>query len=256
MAQPGHREPAVLKISACLKNCCKSLQVTDITLPYDITNNPNGWNAPNVSPDQAVSASLVITLPNGTTISADPTALLAIIQAQDGNSSFSIGSFFPTGTVFPDGILHIVYTVEFITLNISTPVDHYTLTTSIDVPNDCNVSCCVDKMFAKLPHEMCDTCNYQEFMSNALAAEALLMSLRCNASCGNTGQYNKILEQLQKLCQWANCNCGGNVNPNQTHSSHHYGGQGHPHPHVTLGIPVGPGFWLGIDYMGWGWQGT
>jgi hypothetical protein len=171
--------------------------ISDITGAYDVTTNPTGWGTPNASHTDIVLASLEVTTPTGVVFTSDPALLLATITGAT-TDPFELDVFLPTGTTFVDGIYHIVYTV-------STSTDSYL--TTIDIAMDCLVSCCVDKMFAELPNKMCDSCNYMEFLENALQAEALLKAFRCASSCGDSVKANAILASLQTICNWADCQC-------------------------------------------------
>jgi hypothetical protein len=164
-------------------------------MAYDVALNTTGWGAPNITHADITSAEIEITYPNGTVVTQDVTATVAASITDP----FDLYIFSPIGTTFPDGIYHITYTLIDSGL--------VTYTTSVDISNDCAVSCCVDKMFAELPNKMCDTCNYTDFLNNALQAEALLRAYRCACSCGDTTKANAILESLQTICNWADCNC-------------------------------------------------
>ena len=183
------------KITACTLNCCQLLKVRDVTMAYDVVLNATGWGNPNIEHTDVASAILTVELPNGTILTEDVTAIISAAQIDP----VDLHIFSPTGTTFPDGIYNIAYVI------IDNNGDTYT--TNIYTAIEGTVACCVDKMFAQLPNKMCDTCNYTEFLNNALQAEALLRAYRCASSCGDTTKANGILEALQTICNWADCNC-------------------------------------------------
>ena len=210
-------------ISCCTLDCCKYLKVSDVTGAYNAVSNLGGWGTPNLDLTAVTDASLTIIYPDGSTDIIDSTDAVRypVLMTNITTASafpFELYTFVPlTGTTFPDGVTEIDYMV-------TDGTDVYT--TSIYSSSDCNISCCVDNMFAQLPSKMCNNCDYDIFVQNALQARALLKAYRCNCCCGNWGNAMSILVQLQKLCDWADCNCGQtNSHPHHHHHNHH------PHHH-------------------------
>ena len=125
----------VPKISARTLNCCQLLQVKDITMAYDVSLNPTGWGSPNIEHSDVVSATVAITYPNGTKVTEDVS-----VAFQVGTDPFDLCSLSPVGATFPDGVYLVEYTIF-------DGADTYY--TSVQISMDCNVSCCVDKMFSR-----------------------------------------------------------------------------------------------------------
>ena len=220
----------VLKVTGCTSDCCKYLKVSDTTGAYNAISNLGGWGSVNPSPSQVTAASLVLTYPDGVTTDSitatDPRYGAFLLNIQTAVTyPFTLYTFTPVSplTGFPDGIYHIQYSDTCYVMMV-----HTTYNTDTYIMSDCEVSCCVDQMFAKLPHKMCDTCTDEAYIKNALEARALLKAYRCNCSCGNAQQANSILMQIQRLCAWADCACGG--------TSHHHHG---PHQPPFIYNPTG-----------------
>jgi hypothetical protein len=170
------------------------MKIVDTSGEYDETLNPTGWGTPNAELEDVSSAILEITYPNGTTVEQDVTDTV-----REEGTFPDLYILNPIGTTFPDGIYSILYTVVMENTTV------YTATSYISI--DCTIACCVEKMFAELPNKMCDTCNYTEYVDNALLAEALLLAYRSACSCGDSTKANSLLVSLQKICDWSDCSC-------------------------------------------------
>lgn len=194
------------KVSGCTLDCCKYFRVSDVTGQYHVTTNPGGWGTPNIDPSGVTDVVLTLLYPDGVTSdvidSTDTTRYATLMANITGATTFPFELYVFTslsGTSFPDGI----YTI---TLTYTATATTYTANSYM--LSDCLVACCVDNMFAQLPNKMCDTCNYTEFLNNALLAKALLTALRASASCADSTKTDAILKSLQKICAWADCACG------------------------------------------------
>lgn len=63
-----------LKISACFKEKCTKLEVSDITGSYNGSTNPTGWGGSNLHLSNVDTATLTITPPSGSAVNYDVTA--------------------------------------------------------------------------------------------------------------------------------------------------------------------------------------
>lgn len=177
-------------LSVCSQNECTEFVFTDITGNYSV-GNPGGWNSLNKSASDVTVATVLITFPNGTTQTID---LLADIPDP------IVGSFeYPAVTAYTtDGIYSFLYTIT---------VDGETFTHSSYKLFLCKVKCCIDKLWAEVPAKMCSECEIEAYVSRVLFAQGLYQSLISMGACAQTTAITKVLTQLQKLCNFEDCNC-------------------------------------------------
>lgn len=183
------------RLSICTTGRCGLMTITETTgvatAPGD---DSSRWGDTVVAAD-VVSASITIGYPNGTEDVYDVTSSLPNPVV----GSFSYGTFSPVnGSYFVDGKYTITYTINTAT---------ETFTNNIITFLICQISCCVDSMFKTLPNKMCETCDYDAYLTNALKMEALLKSLRSAINSGLIPTADALLTQLQALCDWNECNC-------------------------------------------------
>ena len=199
--------------TACLKDCCSSLIITDISgLRAGATKvlpNPTsgafdtGWDSSDtdaIDPLLVEAATLYITYP-GTTTAVEAivaATFLAAVQAIDVTiPSYPTYTVSPTSSTFPDGQYIITMTIVH---------GGTTYTKSITTLFYCGVQCCVNTMWAALPAKACG-CDYDEWLDKCLKAEGLLIALRASAGCGNTAAITSILETLTEICDYVDCGC-------------------------------------------------
>lgn len=181
-------------ITATLNNKCKTLTVTDATGVHDAVTNTGGWEGSNVSGGAITSASISITYADGSTQNVD--VLSEIPNPVTG--SFSFNSITLNG--YKDGITTITYDLSDGSQDWS--VDLSQLWT-------CNVRACIDKMWVNVACQTCQgNCDLGSIVDDANLAEGLFKALCSGAACcDSSGCVDKILESLQQLCSWDNCNC-------------------------------------------------
>jgi len=187
-------------ITACLKNNCKVLQVTDSTDIYNATSNPKGWeDASTLLGANVSTAYLYITYPDDITYSqtVDVTSQIATVVT----GTFVFNDIFPTGTSFDDGYYEILYEIT----DTSSNVYSYKL----KVYFSCNARCCINKMWNEYASKLCGDCGCEakDLRDHALEAEAFYDALNSCASCLNTTTRDNILTMINRLCDSNDCNC-------------------------------------------------
>ena len=189
------------KITACLKNSCSTLSVTDTTGMYDVTNNPSGWPIGYVN--TSISAATLTIFINGVSVK-----VVDLINPTNQFPATITGTFtFPdidlTG-IYTDGIITVVYSV---TDNASgTPIDLATY--DFEALYTCQARACIDKMWAEIACKSCSgSCELTDLIDDANLAEGLLRGLESGAVCCDAACINKILAAINQLCNWNNCNC-------------------------------------------------
>lgn len=178
-------------ISACLKNKCSDISITDTTGVYDVTTNPGGY--PN--PAGVTAASLTITLPDGTIMA--PVDVLSQIPADPITGSFTFNDISVPG--YTDGVMTILYEVTD-----ASGTHPYTFTALFT----CKSRACVDNMWADVACKTCSgSCDLASIIDDANLAEGLLRGLESGAICCDGPCIDKILSSLTRLCNWNDCNC-------------------------------------------------
>lgn len=181
-------------ITACLKNSCTTLSVTDTTGVYNATTNPGGWGSQNTGGADVAKATITIILPNGSEQEEDVTD--QIPDPVTGTFDFTD----ITLDAYVDGIMTIVYTVTN-----SAGRDR---TYKYEVLFVCQTRACVDNMWAEVACESCGGgCDLSSKIDDANLAEGLLKGLEASSVCCDAACINKILASIAQLCNWNNCNC-------------------------------------------------
>jgi hypothetical protein len=180
-------------ISACLKNKCSDISITDTTGVYNVTDNPGGYGTPNDEGSEVISAILDITLPDGSVVTEDVTS--QIPDTVTGDIEFNDISI-PNYT---DGVISILYTV-----NAASGTYTYTYTALFT----CKARACVDNMWADVACRTCSgSCDLADIIDDANLAEGLLRGLESGAVCCDNACITKILNSITRLCNWNDCNC-------------------------------------------------
>lgn len=179
-------------LSICYKNSGTEVSISDITDIYHVTTNPTGWNHPNPDANNVLAATILITFPNGETQEVDvvseiPDPVTGTFTYSDITLDYAI-----------DGVYSFYYTL--VTEEGTFYYKIYKLFLG-------RVKCCIDKLWAQVPTKMCSECETEEFINRVLFAQGLYNSLLAMGGCGHTTTINKLLTQIQKLCNFENCNC-------------------------------------------------
>lgn len=183
------------RLSICTTGRCGIMTITETTGVATTPGDNSSMWGDTVTAADVVSASITIEYPNGTEDVYDVTS--SIPNPVVG--SFSFGSFSPVnGSYFVDGKYTITYTITTATETFTNDIITYLI---------CQISCCVDSMFKTLPNKMCEMCDYDTYLANALKMEALLKALRSAINSGLIVTADALLVQLQGLCDWDECNC-------------------------------------------------
>lgn len=184
------------KICVTVKNNCSGFSISDITEEYNSKTNIGGWGSPNITTSDIVEA---------------------VIRIDDGYESheYDVIDSIPstvTGeyelTLIEDTFVDGEYTVTYLITDDNGL--EYSCTKKVYIT--CNVRCCVDKMWLSYISELGGSdcgcgCSGKITLNDILFAEALYKSLTRAAGCLNNATRDKILSQLQKICQYSNCNC-------------------------------------------------
>lgn len=180
------------KIKSCLVSC-NSISIYDITGFYNVTTNPNGWLSPNLLKSFTGTATLKIVTPQGNTIETDVKQVIA-------------DSIFPQYLLYtytPDSLLDGIYKIY---LTLIDTVNNVTYKASSEIAIYCNVECCVKKLAAEVADDLCNGCSSEKTEKFNLANE-LYESLKSVSECLGEKEFNKLLSQLEKICNSTNCGC-------------------------------------------------
>lgn len=179
--------------SACLQDNCGKLIISEEAGVYHATNNTSGFGTPNIQGSDITEAIITVTWPSGADEDYDVTS--QIPSTVTGTIEFNA-----IEGDFPDGIYSIKTTY-------TTSSQVYTKT--IKVLMLCHACCCVDKMWAKLPEKYYSLSDEQYAIEtrNVMLASSLLSSLKGAGSCNKQSLVDDMLERIQRLCDFQNCNC-------------------------------------------------
>ena len=189
-------------ISVCLKNKCKSLQITDITGVYNVSTNPTGWeDVATVLGSEVQSAIVDITFPDGSTQQVDVTS--QIPAPITGDFVFTLVP--PTaGGVFPDGEYKIVYTI--VTTVGATNPGTYTYNTCVFF--FCNIECFVSKQWAETAQILCGcNCDAELVLKQTQLIEGMFVAMKSAAACSQIDVATALLAKLTNLSTFNSCNC-------------------------------------------------
>lgn len=209
-----------LKISACQPNDCSKLQFWDSTGVYDVSTNPGGYGAPNITTALVTSATINVYPPTYTVpiiFSFLMTAgTITSITRTDGNgvstsvlSSFS--NVFPfdvnnkitftsallglgTDVNLESGDWYIQYIVNTASLSYNTSADFWLF---------CTAECCVEKMKLKITPGNCG-CEDDSWGNKYRQAKTYLEAAQYAATWGLKDQAQLSLDEANKICG-SNC---------------------------------------------------
>lgn len=192
----------ILKSTVTEGNGGKSLYFSDLTNIYDVSLNPGGWGAPNLTIGAVTQTHIKVTLPDSVTIIdiLNPVGIPTTnITLKYEITAAILGS---TTTYIPDGLYTIEYTVtDGITLY-TTGVKYYLFT--------CNLECCISKLWLKVADDCICSCDNSTNINNALYAESILFGTKAYAAEGNTTEVANLISKLNQICNYSNSDCGCN----------------------------------------------
>lgn len=181
-------------LTACIQDNCGKVEFVDTTGVYHASNNPYGWGSPNMQGSGVVTATITFqdTTNNGTATTYN--VLSQIPATVSGNITYNLYTY-----DFEDGIYQITYTL--------TGTDNVTKTIKILVL--CNSRCCIDQMWAKI-NEYRNTKTseaFDKYIYSVLKAEALYEGIRASGGCLQLDAAEDILDMIDTLCDFTDCNC-------------------------------------------------
>jgi hypothetical protein len=215
-----------LSIENTVNDQCTGITLADTTGQYNITTNPEGYGLPggplsndvtslevvvrNESTGTYFTYAFVISLGvvqsctlsiQGGTPTDISTEVGAIPWPFDADDQFNLfDDYGVTLPSFEDGVWQVEYTIEGSALDggVSTP---FSYTTSETFLVNCEITCCIGKMYAKLdPNCPCS----DEGQKNADKAYAFLQAATYASQYGKTEEAIEALKKAQELCD---CNC-------------------------------------------------
>ena len=169
------------------------VEFEDETGDYTVTTNEGGYGAPNDVVADVTLAEITITYPNGETQVIDVTNELVA-----GTPSNGIPFTDVTLSSVQDGIYTFLYSVTSPSGTVTSMISKISLS---------SLKCCLDKMWAEVPEEICSSCQSDEYIDKVLFAQGLYNSIIAMGGCGNLTRINNVIEKLQVLCGLSNCNC-------------------------------------------------
>lgn len=183
------------KLSVCELKGCSVLRIKEITGLYHSLRNTQGWETPNISTADLVTAQLIITSPSGTITTVNVLSQIPVPYVED--------FYFNDISITPeDGEWSIQYLLT---------TDSATYSNILRTFLTCSVRCCIDKLQCKVLNEDidcgCECTEISELREKVDFMESLYYTMMSSKSCNNSGARNKILKQLQRLCKLEKCNC-------------------------------------------------
>lgn len=70
----------------------------------------------------------------------------------------------------------------------------------------CHTRCCIEKMKAKIPEEIC-YCDHEPFIDDYIMASGLFRGARAAFGCDDVTKANEMLKRVRRLCDFNNCDC-------------------------------------------------
>lgn len=181
-----------LKLKECKSCNSGSISIYENAGFYSSTNT-GGWNSPNISRNFTGTATLKIETPNGDILEYDVKQTIE-------------DAIFPEYLVYEyvpeklnDGIYY--FTLTLVDTNTNITYKATSMKTSV-----CEVECCVAKLAATVASDLCNTCN-SEATEKFILAEKILEALKEDINCLGEKEFNKLLSQLQKICNSTGCGC-------------------------------------------------
>ena len=177
-------------LQACMRDKCGGIYFSDTTGVYDVTNNPYGWETPNMGGGDVTEATLTITYPDATDTEHD--LLSQITDPVEGTINFDVIE----GT-YDDGIYTFTYTL----------LGTETVTKVLKKLFLCNSECCVNKMWAKIPSYINtkDEVFLRNYIEQVHYAQGLLDGLNAAGGCLNETAVTAILEKIERICEFTQC---------------------------------------------------
>ena len=186
---------AVLRptLEACIRDKCGGIYFKDTTGAYHVTNNPYGWGTPNLVVANLTVATLTINYPGTTPVNTTHNLLSQIPNPVTGTIEFDVIE----GT-YDDGIYIFTYYVTDGTTSVTKVLKKLFL---------CNVTCCVDKMWAKIPTYINtkDEKFLQNYIEQTHYAQGLLDGLNAAGGCVDEDAVEAILAKLDRICSFESC---------------------------------------------------
>jgi hypothetical protein len=178
-------------LEACMKDKCGGIYFKDTTGVYHVTNNPYGWETPNTAAADVDELTLTILFPDATEIEYDlldelPDPVTGTIEYDKIEGDYD------------DGIYTFTYTIL---------AGNVTITKVLKKLFLCNATCCVDKMWAKIPTYINtkDERFLQNYIEQTHYAQGLLDGLNASGGCLNEEAVTAILEKLDRICSFEKC---------------------------------------------------
>ena len=179
-------------LNMCFTTCSK-IKFVDVTNVYHATNNKTGWGSANTAQSTDVDTAIITLLD-----SDDSTVLTYDVTTQLNVPITGDNPFTDFEYALSDGEYNLQYVITFDSGTV------YTFTETIET--SCNFECCVAKLLATVPAELCkDNCN-TDYVDEVLLVEGLLYAYMCAASCEKDTIKTEIKKRLTRFCDF-NCNC-------------------------------------------------
>jgi len=184
-----------LKYSISEAANAKSINFRELTGPYDVTDNPGGWGAPNEELVDAITATIIMSSPSGVTYpSYDVFALGFPKQDAFVTKEIKASDIDAALTIFEDGFWNVTYTV-------TTSVTTYTQTKTFFFYSNIKKQVC--DLIAALRLSDC-TCDSEKVL-RACQMHSYLMALGYAVGLGDTVSANELYATLQNLIDCSIC---------------------------------------------------
>lgn len=180
-----------LELKIGISSTIDEIRIKDLTGIYDLTTNPTGYGAPNEVTSDFNTATLIVTLPDGTIVTLDP---FGTFPTSDITTIYTITPLMLNLTSFEPGVYKFDYSIDFISGDLSTLY----FSVSKKYFNASPLKCCLSKRMKRMNF----SCSTDEQICEVALFKAKLEAAIAAACSGNYEETIIISDYL-----WDKCGC-------------------------------------------------
>lgn len=193
-----------IKFSTCSTNNCSAYNFFDTTGDFNSGTNLTGWGVSNPITSDVDTCTLDVTKPDGIVISLDLLALSGGAFPNAIDIPILITSvLMNSGLKNPDGVYTFVYTCTGDSNN-GADVTLWSSSITGQEVFDCQVQCCLDKLFSTIDPIECLDCK-DKTLERVIKAYMNLISAKKAICCGQGKRASKLIKNAQFICGQTIC---------------------------------------------------